>query len=840
MAYDSPKRTSNSPKSPFTRQHPGGSRPRLSSAQNTPSPPSRPRPSPSALVDSENYDPELYHPSTSPLAHRPSASPGAQSTPPSERRSFQGDHHRHRYMNQSRSRLSPKSQSGQSPAQRLNMNHQQPQARSSPRSQNGQSPGQHSSPSSGQTKPSSVSPRGPTSQSQRVPTQTRPTPQHLGAPTNAHYSPHYGSTAQPRPSASRRKAPPPTSAIDLQMDPTLQTRSRTPDSPSPSPRANQAGAIENSPRSSVRSMIQHGSHNSRSPSPSPNPSPRSGLVRKIGSVLSAPFRSSQSRRGSDASEIGRPAMSHTPSPSGRAQSALMPSPCNSPHERAARELAAILDVDGPQAPSRERLPRMPSAGESPGPNGRKGRSLTPSQLIARDAQLQESIVVPDEPERVLRVVNGLATTSTQATFHPRRPDVREVIEDSRAMAPTTSLQATPSFTTSTSVTGTSMKCDKCDELERRLEAEQDRVRGLERLVEEQNTRLDQFKNWSTAKINTLEHSLKAHDTMLQELERQQYQTKTSPDIKSTYLIALQKDFVELHSRVVALEAAGNGVPSSIEVGNRISSSVPMSGPAEQRSSSTTGWISVSASSQPTSNGRQTFDDSPQPISPIPLRSQASSQLLRTYDDNDDHVPTLPHSSCPPTISTSPLSTGLELESLGQLEPSTPKRSTWQASSPANLASKLAPLSPPTPKHATPSSPASRSPRPRYTSALGTKTSLALAFGPGSAGSPGIKRASAGPSAVDGLRLERALQTGRSTPLPSSSAFTAPNTPSHHKPWQPLDLTKNPPNGIGHSKRFSVISNPSKSVTSLPGFGSNNGSNKKPVGDLIKMFDQKKP
>lgn len=258
------------PESPFGRPSPksGVTRPQLSSAQNTPSPPRRPRRRPSNSADVENLDPDLINPSS--RYPRSPTSPAAQSTPPSERRSFQGDHHRHRYMVHSG---------------------QQQHPRPSPKSQSSQSPGQHCSPSAARG-----SPRKPPAQ--RVPPVTRsphhPNLQHLGAPTNAHYSPHYGSPAN-KPSVSRRKPPPPAASVDVAMSNHL-SRTLTPESVSPVTPAQKDGIFENSPRSSICSIVQHGSHKSRTPSPSP--SPRSGgLVKKIGSVLSAPFRSSTSRRG---------------------------------------------------------------------------------------------------------------------------------------------------------------------------------------------------------------------------------------------------------------------------------------------------------------------------------------------------------------------------------------------------------------------------------------------------------------------------------------------------------------------------------------------------------------
>ncbi|KAH9822965.1 hypothetical protein DFH28DRAFT_945696 [Melampsora americana] len=814
MVIGSPKRNPNSPSSPFHRQKPDNSRPRLSSVQNTPSP-RRPRRSPSAVVDIENQ--ALYHPSSLPPSP---ASPGVQSTPP-ERRSFQGDHHRHRYMIHSTQHSHP---------------------RPSPKSQSGQSPGGRSD----RVKPPSGPPRKPTPQrhlaSDRSP-HHRPTPQHLGAPANAHYSPHYGSAAH-QSSPSRRKPPPPAPAVDLQQNTRRQTRALTPESPSPAPNSNKNSPFDNSPRASVRSFIQNESR-----TPSPGASPRSGLVRKIGSVLSAPFRSSQSRRGSDASEINGQERAVKKGSSGPSADFTKPASQDF-QDRAAREIAAILDHDGSRDRDhvREHLPRMPTPGESPGAHlGQGNRCLTPSQLITRGIHLEESVVVPNEHDRVLRVVNGCATTSTQATTNAHRPDVRDVVNDTR---PSSNLQTTPSFSTSTSVAAAPYRCNKCDDLEHKLQAEQNRIRALEQLVEDQVTRLDQFKNWSTAKINTLEHALKAHDGLLQDLERQQYDNKSSPDLKSTYLVALQKDFVDLHSRVVSLETFGNAKKST-ETSTRVPSSVSIRGLTDV--SSTRGWNScLSPSTLSTSIGRQTLDLPPQPISPVPLRSHPTSPLLHSFDETEqleDHQPpTLPHASCPATVSTSPIPP--DLEKLQQLnlasEVTTPKRSTWQASSPAKLASKLAPLSPPTPKGVrnTPGTPSSRSPRPRYTSALGTKTASPLSLG-SNVGSPGIKRASAGPSAsygnADISKLERGYTAGRTTPMLTQPAFTAPNTPSHYRApstplshpraWQPLELTKNAISG-GHTKRFSVISNPASSSSPFL-----TGSNKKPVGDLIRMFDK---
>ncbi|EGG12231.1 uncharacterized protein MELLADRAFT_89305 [Melampsora larici-populina 98AG31] len=831
MVIGSPKRNPNSPGSPFHRQKPDGSRPRLSSVQNTPSP-HRPRRSETAFVDIEN---QQFYPSS--LPHSP-ASPGVQSTPP-DRRSFQGDHHRHRYMihsgQQSRPRPSPKSQSGQSPGQR--------------------------SDTAARVKPPSGPPRKPTPQrhltSDRSP-HHRPTPQHLGAPANAHYSPHYGSAAH-QASPSKRKPPPPAPAVDLQQSTNRQTRALTPESPSPAPNSNKNSPFNNSPGASVRSFIQHESR-----TPSPSASPRSGLVRKIGSVLSAPFRSSQSRRGSDASEINCQDRAVKKGSSGPSADLAKPTSQDF-QDRAAsqhldnivlffiREIAAILDNNGSHNRTniQEHLPRMPTPGESPGLHRTQqagDRCLTPSQLITRGIDLEESVVVPNEHERVLRVVNGCATTSTQATTNAQRPDVRDVIKDDR---PVSNLQPTPSFSTSTSVAAAPFRCNQCDELEHKLQVEQNRIRALEQLVEDQMTRLDQFKNWSTAKINTLEHALKAHDGLLQDLERQQYDSKASPDLKSTYLIALQKDFVDLHSRVVSLETFGN-TNKSTETSTRVPSSVSIRGLTD--ATSTRGWnSSVSPSTLGTSLGRQTLELPPQPISPVPLRSHPTSPLLRSFDEpeelEDHQPPTLPHASCPATVSTSPIPP--DLERLQDMNPAsevtTPKRSTWQASSPAKLASKLAPLSPPTPKglRNTPGTPSSRSPRPRYTAALSTKIAATpLSLG-SNIGSPGIKRASAGPSTSYGnseiSKLERGITTGRTTPMSSQPAFTAPNTPSHYRApstplnharaWQPLDLTKNAITG-GHTKRFSVISNPSS--TSSPFVA---GSNKKPVGDLIRMFDK---
>lgn len=573
-------------------------------------------------------------------------------------------------------------------------------------------------------------------------------------------------------------------------------------------------------------------------------------MRKIGSVLSAPFRSSQSRRGSDASEINGQDRAVKKGSSGPSADFTKPSSQDF-QARAAREIAAILDNDGSRNPDniREHLPRMPTPGESPGPRTQPAgdRCPTPSQLNTLGVHLEESIVVPDEKLRVLRVVNGCATTSTQATTNAHRPDVRDVIKEDR---PASNLQSTPSFSTTTSVAAAPFRCNKCDDLEHKLQVEQNRTRALEQLVEDQMTRLDQFKNWSTAKINTLEHALKAHDGLLQDLERQQYDSKSSPDLKSTYLIALQKDFVDLHDRVVSLETFGS-TKKLTEPSTRVPSSLSIRGLTDV--SSTMGWnSSVSPSTLATSIGRQTLELPPQPISPVPLRSHPTSPLLHSFDEpeqlEDPQSPTLPHASCPATVSTSPIPSDLErLQNMNPAsEVTTPKRTTWQPSSPSKLASKLAPLSPPTPKGVrnTPGTPSSRSPRPRYTAALGTKTASPLSL-VSNVGSPSIKRASAGPTTSYGnseiSKLERRY-TDRTTPMLAQPASTAPNTPSHNRTpstplnhpraWQPLDLTKNALTG-GHTKRFSVISNPSS--TSSPFVP---GSNKKPVGDLIRMFDQK--
>lgn len=430
-----------------------------------------------------------------------------------------------------------------------------------------------------------------------------------------------------------------------------------------------------------------------------------------------------------------------------------------------------MSSEGPKANNvREHLPRMPSANGSPGhnPMSQPGdRCLTPSQLIVRDARLRESIVVPQEPERVLRVVNGCATTSTQATTDTQRPDVRDVLGERHS----SSLQPTPSFSTSTSTHIPTSICTKCHELERKLQAEQNRARVLEQLVEDQMIRLDQFKNWSTSKINTLEHSIKAHDGMLQDLERTQYEAKSNPDLKSTYLIALQKDFVDLHSRVVSLETSGRP-KSPTQSNGRVLSSAYMKRLTDESSSSTADHhSSISPSPQLTTGSSHASDLRPVPLSPLPLRSPPSSHILHTYEDDQptsQPVSVLPHSSCPATVSTSPIPPDLaDLERSYRVDLTTPKRTTWQASSPANLAAKLAPQSPPTPKgpRTTPGSPNSRSPRPRYTTALGAKAASPLSFSTHSPAAA-FKRGSVDPIAVDRMKI-----TGRTTPGQPSSSYT---------------------------------------------------------------------
>lgn len=782
----------------------------------------------------------INHPS--PSAHRPSPPlasthhPSPHSTPTRsehDRKSFQGDHHRHRYMSYSASpsSLRPSPQSRHSPADH--------RARPSP-SQRLDAKSPRPSPKGPSPQPSS-SLRSPGAHPPRAPRLLNPTTQHLGAPINAHYSPHYGSPAQRVPT-SKRKPPPPISSVDASI-PTGHhspvSSALTPQTASPRSQHSCSRSADPSPSRSHRKLTK-----SRSPSPSPR---SGGLAKIIGSVLTAPFRSSNSRRGSDASEIGLGI-----------------------HDVARMEPNSLsLTTDhspSPQPAHSERLPFMPSAASSsPGrssPCGRVPSHLTVAQQIIHETRSREAMsVVPESPERVLRVVNGTATTSTKASsvsrksldgvFQPSSGDNTRSLSINRD-------RSRASFPAS------SVYCSKCIDLESQLTNEVNRSRALERALEEQITKLEQLRNWSTAKVTTLDHALQAQERMLQEVEKRIYENNEKPDIQSDYLIALQKDFIELNARLATLEAK-----KAEDDGEAFSAPPGDSCLSNSQSSCET---HDSPSTRPTSLGRITPSSG---LSPLPQAQQTYQSYGSSYAFHDREM-------CR-AYSTPPLKMNKTESGKHTPEMMTPRKpiTPWKPSSPATLASKLVPPtlggSPRSPAsnncRSAPATPNSRSPRPRYTSALGVKAPSPLGFN-----STGNRKSQ---DQVGHIEAIKQVQSGGISPTPTGGPKSASDTPitaRYRKPFEVLSQTtgqglanssvpsnvpwkanrfsspaskySNIREAVGsstpnfHSKRMSVINqlnqnlcNFSPSLDAVPTKPLAIGHQKKPVvGDLIKMFD----
>ncbi|WAQ93376.1 hypothetical protein PtA15_18A437 [Puccinia triticina] len=426
---------------------------------------------------------------------------------------------------------------------------------------------------------------------------------HLRPPNNAHYSPHYGSpTSQQQPSPSSKRKPPP----PLEQQPNINNK-RT-NTPSPT----------------------HNNTRKRTNTPSPTPSPRSGtaIVRKIGSALTAPFRHSASRRGSDASEIG-PSDIH----------------------------------DLRQLVTPEHLPWMPSPG-SGGADENQDGALTEAQQIIRQTRTPRD--ERGSPERVLRVVNGSASLSTRASTS-RQSALDQLCNTTQPLKISSRHSFQSALTTTTATTTTKAGCSKCLALEHQLAVESDRARNLELALDAQTQKLDQLRTWATAKVSHLDTTLRQQEQLLQQVEQQMAQ-KRGPDIKSDYLIALQKDFVDLNARLALLE-------------------------------------SKHAPQDDADTNNTPEDDLRQSEYISTLRDQRPARdKTRAY-------------STPPLATTTP---------------GAHARAPWKPASPATMASKLRPPSTSTPAspsaRSTPTTPVSgASPRPRYTSALAAKAPSPLGF-----------------------------------------------------------------------------------------------------------------
>ncbi|POW08016.1 hypothetical protein PSTT_07786, partial [Puccinia striiformis] len=548
-----------------------------------------------------------------------------------ERRSFQGDHHRHRYMTYS------SNQKQQSPSSNPSPNQQQQQQQQQPIS--------------------------------RLQLNTQQQQLHLGAPINAHYSPNYGSSgaaAQRAPTSKRKPAP------VLQEDPPIlhsltpsPSRSQQSNSPSPSP------GSRNSHRSSIQKLRK-----SRSPSPSPR-STTTEFVKKLGSALTAPFRSSNSRRGSDASEIGLSIQDVSRMTCLPGQQILSRSP---------------VDVE-----MGDHLPSMPS----PQAN---------HTTLAEEIVLDTRSGIPQSPERVLRVVNGSASLSTRAASIDSRIDNDEDATQSTSIIPSSSSRFSYQSSALTATRG-QQGCKKCLELESKLIDEIERSQNLEKILEDQSVRFEQFRNWSTSKVHTLDHTLKAQEKILQKFEQQMAEKNSNlkVDVKSDYLIALQKDFVLLNSRLALLESQKQHEEEEEEG----------KGKGKER-----------LSPIPPQDHHHHQQHHQQEEAIIYGRSTPLSYVTKLLEDRNTNEDTRSKTRA---YSTPPLASGSSPYS------SKPSTGNWKPSSPATMASKLLPISstsannsrsaPNTPTPTTPHfSPSSitktndKSPcRPRYSLALGNSS-----------------------------------------------------------------------------------------------------------------------
>ncbi|WAR63375.1 hypothetical protein PtB15_18B460 [Puccinia triticina] len=467
---------------------------------------------------------------------------------------------------------------------------------------------------------------------------------HLRPPNNAHYSPHYGSpTSQQQPSPSSKRKPPP----PLEQQPNINNK-RT-NTPSPT----------------------HNNTRKRTNTPSPTPSPRSGtaIVRKIGSALTAPFRHSASRRGSDASEIG-PSDIH----------------------------------DLRQLVTPEHLPWMPSPG-SGGADENQDGALTEAQQIIRQTRTPRD--ERGSPERVLRVVNGSASLSTRASTS-RQSALDQLCNTTQPLKISSRHSFQSALTTTTATTTTKAGCSKCLALEHQLAVESDRARNLELALDAQTQKLDQLRTWATAKVSHLDTTLRQQEQLLQQVEQQMAQ-KRGPDIKSDYLIALQKDFVDLNARLALLE----------------SKHAPQD--------------DADANNTPEDDLRQ-------------------SEYISTLRDQRPARDKTRAYSTPPLATTTP---------------GAHARAPWKPASPATMASKLRPPSTSTPAspsaRSTPTTPVSgASPRPRYTSALAAKAPSPLGF----AGHSHLRRtpdlySRAYPGIPDSPGSPSKLPSSRFSPAPQS-------------------------------------------------------------------------
>jgi hypothetical protein len=350
--------------------------------------------------------------------------------------------------------------------------------------------------------------------------------------------------------------------------------------------------------------------------------------------------------------------------------------------------------------------------------------LTHAQKIIHDTRSREAMsILPESPERVLRVVNGSASLSTRASNQsPTTTSDREQTLNLSSCNTTQPLSIAPNASRRSFQSSTAQHCSKCVDLEHKLSAEVERSRALERALEEQTHKLEQFRNWSTAKVTTLDHALQAQERLLQQVERRMAEKHDKPDIKSDYLIALQKDFVELNTRLAALESKQDGQEGEQE--NEDNNHDDADGQGRFRD--TTHALAYAHSQSPQQRA-------------VLGRTTPLSQVTRLLEEADSSGPE-GWSQKVRAYSTPPLVVGGSRRTAGggetPSEPGTPRKpgmSPWKPSSPANLASKLVPPS------STPGSPGggggsrsapatpSRSPRPRYTSALGAKAPSPLGF-----------------------------------------------------------------------------------------------------------------
>ncbi|KAI8449426.1 hypothetical protein BY996DRAFT_7483168 [Phakopsora pachyrhizi] len=714
-------------------------------------------------------------------SHSTSASPTSSSPREGERRSFQGDHHRYRFMG-----YAQPSSNQTSPQSRLTSSN-------SPRRP---SPGDRTHPSQ---KNNPLGPRDERRQSRG------PLPivlkQHLGPPSNAHYSPHYGSTTHRQPTSKRKPAPATSPNHQNLFSPDQPSRALTPESPSPSSRRRQVNDFSTSDSTSQGPAPVVKPRKSRSPSPSPL---GSGFVKKLGSVIASPFKTSNSRAGSDASEIGPDARGASRSPGARRNS----------------RNGALEDL---VPTTKEHLPNMPTPGCGPCPepllidSNLKSR-MTPAEQIIHNHRMNEAVVVPEPNHQVLRVVNGCPTTSTTASVRPR-PDVMSAFERPQEIHSQINADRPPS---EISQRPSKASCFQmlCTQLQQ--------IQDLERSLENQTAKLDQLKNWSTAKITTLDHALKSQDSLLQDLQERFYEFSGKPDVKSDYLIALQKDFVELHSRLSELELRSS---LSVEGSKQLTSE-------EIRN----------VQSRSSNEGRESLIASPAP-STIPTsvceRFPSSSQISNPSDSSEATKDQSDSQKAQHGISSLIASTLQQLPA----EMTTPRKpASWKASSPANLASKLAPPPGTSPRshsgfRSAPTTPSSRSPRPRYTSALGIKASSPLNLRSSSANEDDV--VSQNSNTETGKLPGSPLAPLNFTKKPQrGNTVTEPSTPvsRHIGAWEVLEKSKkqsiDPINF--HSRKLSVLgdrnTNVQETITTKPLVIR---GNKKPVGDLIRMFDNNK-